>query len=112
MISRAARRTNSERLPPPALPPSITALSFSRVRSDPGILPIGVLLRRGRPHAGPRLIANQAKLHPNRFSSNFRTSPERTALIGLLAGLTEHDLRTQLAFGSCDSSSRSSGSTR
>jgi hypothetical protein len=40
------------------------------------------------------------------------TDEERTALIGLLAGLTEHDLRTQLAFGSCDSSSRSSGSTR
>ena len=32
----------------------ITAFSFSRVRSDPGILCIGVLLRRGRPNTGPR----------------------------------------------------------
>src|SRR5260370_24791461 len=48
MISRAASRTSSERPSATSLRPSISALSFSRVRSDAGILSIGVLLRRGR----------------------------------------------------------------
>src|SRR6266481_2666640 len=48
MISRAANRTSSERPSATSLRPSISALSFSRVRSDAGILSIGVLLRRGR----------------------------------------------------------------
>jgi hypothetical protein len=46
MISRAARRTSSERSPLASLLPSISAFSFSRVRSDAGILSIGVLLRQ------------------------------------------------------------------
>src|SRR5262249_18291841 len=53
IIRRAARRTSSG-VPPASLDPSITAFSFSRVRSDAGILSIGVLLRRGRPNTGPR----------------------------------------------------------
>src|SRR5215469_8807224 len=48
MISRAARRTNCERPSSASLRPAISAFSFSRVRSDAGILSIGVLLRRGR----------------------------------------------------------------
>src|SRR5215813_11135437 len=48
MISRAASRTSSERPSATSLRPSISALSFSRVRSDAGILSIGVLLRGGR----------------------------------------------------------------
>src|SRR5580704_9544099 len=48
MISRAASRTSSERPSATSLRPSISAFSFSRVRSDAGILAIGVLLRRGR----------------------------------------------------------------
>src|SRR6201993_1161640 len=48
MISRAANRTSSERPSSTSLRPSISAFSFSRVRSDAGILSIGVLLRRGR----------------------------------------------------------------
>src|SRR6516165_2980797 len=48
MISRAAGRTSSERPSSTSLRPSISALSFSRVRSVAGILSIGVLLRRGR----------------------------------------------------------------
>src|SRR5215813_979384 len=48
MISRAASRTSSERPSATSPRPSISALSFSRVRSDAGILSIGVLLRGGR----------------------------------------------------------------
>src|SRR5258707_4578698 len=48
MISRAANRTSSERSSSTSLRPAISALSFSRVRSDAGILSIGVLLRGGR----------------------------------------------------------------
>src|SRR4030081_88848 len=48
MINRAASRTSSERPSATSLRPSISAFSFSRVRSDAGILSIGVLLRRGR----------------------------------------------------------------
>src|SRR5947209_9256634 len=44
MISRAANRTSSERSSSTSLRPAISALSFSRVRSDAGILSIGVLL--------------------------------------------------------------------
>ena len=55
MISRAASRTNSER-PSAASPvPSISAFSRSRVRSDAGILSIGVPLRL-RPVAKPDLV--------------------------------------------------------
>src|SRR5262249_16685726 len=43
-----ANRTSSERSSATSLRPSISILSFSRVRSDAGILVIGVLLRRGR----------------------------------------------------------------
>src|SRR5580693_9054311 len=48
MISRAANRTSSERSSAASLRPSIRVLNFSRVRSDAGILSIGVLLRGGR----------------------------------------------------------------
>src|SRR6516225_9539165 len=48
MISRAASRTSSERSSSTSPRPSISAFSFSRVRSDAGILSIGVLLRGGR----------------------------------------------------------------
>src|SRR5207253_2170692 len=48
MISRAANRTSSERSSSTSLRPAISALSFSRVRSDAGILSIGVLLCGGR----------------------------------------------------------------
>src|SRR5216683_3030393 len=48
MINRAASRAGSERPSATSLRPSISALSFSRVRSDAGILSIGVLLRGGR----------------------------------------------------------------
>ena len=54
----------------------INAFKRSRVRSDAGILSIGVLLRQ-RPVAKPNLVdsPNQATVHPNPFSSNPRTSP-------------------------------------
>jgi hypothetical protein len=45
------------------------------VRSDACILSIGVLLRGGRSPNRTSLIANQARVHPNPFSSNPRTSP-------------------------------------
>src|SRR2546430_10729058 len=48
MISRAANRTSSERSSSTSLRPAISALSFSRVRSDAGSLSIGVLLCGGR----------------------------------------------------------------
>src|SRR5439155_862099 len=54
-ISRAARRTNSERKSPASPCPSINAFKRSRVRSDAGILSIGVLLRQ-RPVARPDLV--------------------------------------------------------
>src|SRR5438270_9392020 len=76
MISRAASRTSSERPSATSLRPSINAFSFSRVRSDAGILSIGVLLRRGRsPNRTSLGFAYQARVHPNPFSSNLRTSP-------------------------------------
>src|SRR5262249_40579076 len=76
MISRAANRTSSERPSSTSLRPSINPLSFSRVRSDAGILSIG-LLPSSRPVAKPDLVgfAYQAKVHPNPFSSKLRTSP-------------------------------------
>src|SRR5262249_31245677 len=76
MISRAANRTSSERPSSTSLRPSINPLSFSRVRSDAGILSIGVL-PSSRPVAKPDLVgfAYQAKVHPNPFSSKLRTSP-------------------------------------
>src|SRR5262249_22154027 len=54
-ISRAARRTSAERRSPSSLWPSINAFKRSRVRSDAGILPIGVLLRQ-RSVAKPDLV--------------------------------------------------------
>src|SRR5438270_12344657 len=81
MISRAASRTSSERPSATSLRPSINAFSFSRVLSDAGILSIGVLLRRGRsPNRTSLGFAYQARVHPNPFSSNLRTSPS----VGLL----------------------------
>src|SRR5215831_8992095 len=79
MISRAANRTSSERPSSTSLRPSINPLSFSRVRSDAGILSIGVL-PSSRPVAKPDLVgfAYQAKVHPNPFSSKLRTSPGPT----------------------------------
>src|SRR5207248_6408280 len=88
MISRAARRTRSERKSLSSPWPLINAFKRSRVRSDAGILSIGVLLRQ-RPVAKPNLVdsPNQATVHPNPFSSNPRTSPlpigpDRTQLVG------------------------------
>src|SRR5258708_33349403 len=57
MISRAASRTSSERPSATSLRPSISALSFSRVRSYAGILSIAVLLRRGRSPIRTSLIS-------------------------------------------------------
>src|SRR6516162_9104016 len=74
MISRAASRTSSE-APAPFSVPSITAFSFSRVRSDAGILSIGVLLSQRPAQYRSSLIANQARVHPNPFPSKLRTSP-------------------------------------
>jgi hypothetical protein len=76
MISRAANRTSSERSSSTSLRPAISALSFSRVRSDAAILSIGVLLRGGR-STKPDLVGSpdQARVHPNPFSSKLRTSP-------------------------------------
>ena len=75
MISRAASRTSSE-APAPFSVPSITAFSFSRVRSDAGILSIGVLLSQRPAQYRSSLIANQARVHPNPFPSKLRTSPD------------------------------------
>src|SRR6516225_6785624 len=80
MISRAASRTSSE-APAPFSVPSITAFSFSRVRSDAGILSIGVLLSQRPAQYRSSLIANQARVHPNPFPSKLRTSPTAIALI-------------------------------
>src|SRR5437773_1349363 len=55
MISRAARRTRSERKSLSSPWPLINAFKRSRVRSDAGILSIGVLLRQ-RPVARPDLV--------------------------------------------------------
>src|SRR6516164_8785474 len=74
MISRAASRTSSE-APAPFSVPSITAFSFSRVRSDAGILSIGVLLSQRPAQYRSTLIANQATVHPNPLPSKLRTSP-------------------------------------
>src|SRR6516162_5002062 len=76
MISRAASRTSSE-APAPFSVPSITAFSFSRVRSDAGILSIGVLLSQRPAQYRSSLIANQARVHPNPFPSKLRTSPSK-----------------------------------
>jgi hypothetical protein len=56
--------------------PSISAFNCSRVRSDAGILSIGVPLR-WRPVAKPNLVdsPNQARVYPNPVSSNPMTSP-------------------------------------
>src|SRR6516162_4182407 len=78
MISRAASRTSSE-APAPFSVPSITAFSFSRVRSDAGILSIGVLLSQRPAQYRSSLIANQARVHPNPFPSKLRTSPQHFA---------------------------------
>src|SRR6516225_10181051 len=80
MISRAASRTSSE-APAPFSVPSITAFSFSRVRSDAGILSIGVLLSQRPAQYRSSLIANQARVHPNPFPSKLRTSPARIGVL-------------------------------
>src|SRR5580700_939885 len=79
MISRAANRTSSERSSAASLRPSIRVLNFSRVRSDAGILSIGVLLRGGRsPNrtslvrlirrgCTPTLFPASLGLHPHRY---------------------------------------------
>src|SRR5262249_11054164 len=54
-LRRAARRPPAERRSPSSLWPSINAFKRSRVRSDAGILPIGVLLRQ-RSVAKPDLV--------------------------------------------------------
>src|SRR6516165_3712798 len=84
MISRAASRTSSE-APAPFSVPSITAFSFSRVRSDAGILSIGVLLSQRPAQYRSSLIANQARVHPNPFPSKLRTSPDRACRIRVSA---------------------------
>src|SRR5689334_4455458 len=76
MIRRAASRTSSERPSSTSLRPSISAFSLSRVRSDAGILSIGVLLRQTpERQLGRRGFRHQATVHPDPFSSKFRTSP-------------------------------------
>src|SRR5947207_10116165 len=60
MISRAARRTRSERKSLSSPWPLINAVKRSRVRSDAGILSIGVLLRQ-RPVAKPTSSIRQIR---------------------------------------------------
>jgi hypothetical protein len=57
--------------------PSITAFSFSPVRSDAGILSIGVARSQRPAQYRSSLIANQARVHSNPFSIKLRTSPSR-----------------------------------
>src|SRR5690349_23017292 len=88
MISRAASRTSSERPSSTSPRPSISAFSFSRVRSDAGILSIGVLLRQTpERQLGRRGFRHQATVHPDPFSSKFRTSP--TLAASLLAEMPQ-----------------------
>src|SRR6516165_9463924 len=78
MISRAASRTSSERSSSTSPRPSISAFSFSRVRSDAGILSIGVLLRGGRsPNRTSlvRLIGRGST--PTLFPANLGLHPRR-----------------------------------
>ena len=78
MTSRAARRTSSERPSAISLRPVISAFRLSRVRSEVGILSIGVL-----PSLRPVLTLNlvdspiRRGCTPNPFSSKSRTSPAR-----------------------------------
>ena len=58
--------------------PSISAFNRSRVHSDAYILSIGCSFVRDRSSNQTSLIANQATVHLNRFSSKFRTSRVRT----------------------------------
>jgi hypothetical protein len=76
MISRAARRTIRCRIRCRALALH-QRFNFSRVRSDAGILSIGVLLRwRPGRQTEPRSDSPYSgEVHPNPFSSNSRTSP-------------------------------------
>src|SRR5206468_6184763 len=69
-----------------------SSLSFSRVRSVAGILCIGVLLRGGRSLNRTSLVSpDQARVHPNPFSSKLRTSP-----IGVLLRRGRSPNRTSL----------------
>ena len=77
-IRRAASRTRSVRRCVASPCPPISPCNFSRVRSDACILSIGVL-PCWSPVIKPDLddSPSQARVHPNRFSSKFRTSPGR-----------------------------------
>src|SRR6516162_4042515 len=98
MISRAASRTSSE-APAPFSVPSITAFSFSRVRSDAGILSIGVLLSQRPAQYRSSLIANQARVHPNPFPSKLKTSPGLAdSLIEYLPSLVEDAMHLASCF--------------
>jgi hypothetical protein len=71
MISRAARRTSPERPSLISLLPSISAFSFSRVRSDAGILTIGVSFAEAGRQTGPLGFAfDPARVHPNPFPAS------------------------------------------
>ena len=67
MISRAANRTSSERPSPTSLRPSISAFSFSRVRSDAGILSIGVSFVEAGRQTGPRWFRLSGEGAPQPF---------------------------------------------
>src|SRR6266446_7201458 len=67
MINRAASRTSSERSSATSLRPSISALSFSRVRSDPGILSIGCSFVEAGRQTGPRWFRLSGEGAPQPF---------------------------------------------
>src|SRR5258708_5175568 len=82
MISRAASRTSSERPSATSLRPSISALSFSRVRSDAGILSIGVLLRGGRSPNRTSLISPIRRgCTPTLFPASLGLHPEHDMIV-------------------------------
>src|SRR5437762_12949608 len=96
MISRAANRTSSERSSSTSLRPAISPLSFSRVRSDAGILSIGVLLCGGRsPNRTSLVRLIRRRCTPTLFPASLGLHPTSAhkAHWGLLLARTDWDQR-------------------
>src|SRR2546430_9084563 len=112
MISRAANRTSSERSSSASLRPAISALSFSRVRSDAGILSIGVLLCGGRsPNRTSLVRLIRRRCTPTLFPASLGLhllqifGPERVA-IGMQRRGGDHGIPSRQPVAPCEGQSR------